>query len=270
MFEFVMEGVKKLAESGEGIKRTIENRQPEPLNRLEGDFREIPAEETGDFSQELSEPSVTGLETVNEAGMYMFDDIGLSDRTKEFASPDYIDKIRAQNEKVDAVLSRQEEVLAANPSDLDFQRSVETLDRYKGTVFEHELKDALSDRFEKADTEQQLVQTEWGATKPDVVMRGALEEMSIGDLKIAKGEDLYIEAKCGSADYIRNEMGHMLQQVEGHGDNSLVVVTQDYLELSPDVRAQFEKQLAEKGSHLYVADVASSELSVGLLSSLNL
>ncbi|MDQ1908947.1 hypothetical protein RAC89_00345 [Paenibacillus sp. GD4] len=270
MFEFIAEGVKKAGAAAETVKQSIEKLPMESMDSLDEYKEAITTEDTIESKEKLKDNTDSDLEAPNEAAPYMTDDTGLNERTKEFADTDYINRIREGNEKVDAVLSRQEEVLSGNPSELEYQRAFETLDRYKGTIFEQELKHSLMDQFETADAEQQVVQTEFGATKPDIVMRGALEDIRIGDLEIGQGEDLYIEAKCGSSDYIRNEMGHILRQVEGHGDNSLVVVTNDYLELSTDVRAQFEKQLAEKGGHIYVADISSTELQAGLLGSLKI
>jgi hypothetical protein len=203
-------------------------------------------------------------------GKYMNDDIGLKEKTAQYGDSQYINEIREQNEKVDQVLSEYERSLTEDPSDLNYQRVDEKIERYKGTIFEHELKDTLKDKFEVVEDKQRIVETEWGETKPDVIARSALEDIKIGDLEIKKGEDLFIEAKCGGADYIRSEMGHMLKQVDGHEGNSLVVVTKDYLDINPDIRADFEKSLAEKGSHIYVADVYSTDISAGLSSSLRL
>ncbi|NHN34401.1 hypothetical protein [Paenibacillus agricola] len=270
MYEFIIEGVKKIASNAEALKSTIETQKLELLDNNGFDFTEFPVEAELDYMQEQTVATDPHLEAMNDRAQYMSDDIGLCDITKDFGNSDYINEIRAQNMKVDIVMSRQEGILSNNPSDLEYQRAAETLNRYKGTVLEYELKDTLANKFESVDVEQQLVPTDWGATKPDVILRGAVEDMRISDLQIAQGEDLYIEAKCGSSSYIRNEMGHILKQVEGHGENSLIVVTRDYMELSPDVRGSFEKQLAEKGSHLYVADVTSTEMNVGIISSLKL
>jgi len=90
------------------------------------------------------------------------------------------------------------------------------------------------------------------------------------DLEVKKGEDLYIEAKCGSPEYIRREMDHILKQVEGHDGNSLVVVTKDYEMIDPEVRAKFESELKGKGSHIYIADISSKEISLGIKNSIKL
>lgn len=250
----IFEGVKQSFEVVEGTKGTIE--VPKEIN----EFPELQKEE-------LALAKVEAAPEMNEVP-YMADDIGLQQQTQEFGNPEYIQEVRSQYDKVDQVLSKAEQSLESDPSDLNYQRVAEGLERYKGTVFEHELKDSLKDHFELVEDKQQLVTTEWGETKPDIILRGAHEDMQIGSLEVQKGEDLFIEAKCGSPEYIRNEFGHILQQVEGHDGHSLVVVTKDYLELSPEVCAEFEKKLSEKGSHIYVVDVASTDISVGLFSSL--
>jgi hypothetical protein len=250
----IFEGAKKTAETAQEIKKAGEVRVAEFSST-----KEISVTETKPIVNEQ-------VETVD----YMFDDIGLNEQTQEFGNPAYIQEIREQNPKVDDVLTRQGELLKSNPSELAYQRAQQTIEQYKGTIVEYQIKDSLIDKFEMAESKQQLVETEWGQTKPDVVMRGASRDMQIGDLQIKKGEDLMIESKCGSAEYIRSQMGHMLQQVEGHDGNSLVVVSRDYLDISPKVRANFEKALAEKGSHLYVGDFSSFEMSAGLRKSMGL
>lgn len=256
-------------ESAEEAKDLNEAGKLETVEKQELSLEEVPFEEQVMYKVEQSQQLEQELQEANEV-KYMSDDIGLRQKSREFGDPDYINEIRNQNEKIDQVLSKYEESLKNDSSDLNYQRVSENLERYKGTVFEHELKDTLKDKFETVEEKQRIVQTEWGETKPDVILRGATEDMTIGDLKIKKGEDLYIEAKCGSPEYIRNEMEHILRQVEGHDGNSLVVVSKDYLEISPEVRLDFEKKLAEKGSHVYVADVTSMDISIGLTTSLRL
>lgn len=250
-FFSIFEMSKKTVESTEAFKDAVGETRLESIKPL--DTVRYDAVETEPF-----------MET------YMQDDIGLHAQTAGFSNPSYIDEIRAEQPKVEIVLSRQEDLLKNNPTDLTYQRAEQTLEQYKGTIFEYQLKDALGDKFQSVEVNQQLVETEWGATKPDVVLRSSLEDIKIGDLDIMKGEDLSIEAKCGSPEYIRSEMGHMLRQVEGHHGNSLVVVTKDYLDLSPHIRSNFEHMLADKGSHIYVADVKSTDMSTGLFSSLKL
>ncbi|MFJ7848132.1 hypothetical protein ACIQZM_09740 [Peribacillus sp. NPDC097206] len=254
----------------EALKGTMETVETAEVGKLEP-VKEIPFDEgllDGYILTDIKPDQE--LQEVIEVDQYMSDDIGLKGKNAEFGDSDYIGEIRNENEKINQVLSKAEVSLQNDSSDLNFQRVSENLERYKGTIFEHELKDSLQEKFEKVEDKQQIVSTEWGETKPDVILRDAQEDMMIGRLEIKKAEDLYIEAKCGSPEYIRNEMGHILKQVEGHEGNSLVVVTKDYLDLSPGVRADFEKKLAEKGSYIYVTDVTASEISVGLFNSLRL
>lgn len=259
----------KMAENLEVVKQAGEVKNREFMDTEIG-VLEFPNTETG---QELEFQNQSLIEDLNREvreAAYMSDDIGLREQTQEFGDPAYIRELREDYPNMDAVFSKNEEILREPGSDLAYQRAADSLERYKGTVFENEIKDSLSNRFELIEAKQMTVETEYGLTKPDVVLRGALEEMQIGDLTVGRGEDLFIEAKCGSAEYIRNQMGHMLKQAEGHEENSLVVVTRNYLDIGPDARAEFEKQLSEKGSHLYVADVQALDLSNGVFSNLKL
>ncbi|NNU78350.1 hypothetical protein [Clostridium estertheticum] len=198
------------------------------------------------------------------------DDIGLQANIKDAGSLSSIEKIRAENPNVEKVLSDSENILKNTTSDLEIQKVDKNLEKYKGTIFENQLKESLKDNFEELDAKQKLVETEFGGTKPDIVLRDAKKDMKISDLEIKKGDDLFIEAKCGSSEYIRSEMGHILKQVEGHEDNSLVIVTKDYERISPQYRADFENELKQKGSHLYVADTFSNEVSLGIRDSLKI
>ncbi|OIJ20745.1 hypothetical protein BKP45_08065 [Anaerobacillus alkalidiazotrophicus] len=272
MFEFsaMVEGLKNIATKTESTQEVYKIEKIKEWDQKDIEMEKLPLEDQWKYKVEYMNPLEQELQNANDAERYMSDDIGLNEKTREFSDPTYIDEIRAKNENVDQVLTRQEESLKTNNSDLNYQRVDEQLERYKGTVFEHQLKDTLKDHFDKVEDKQQVVQVEWGETKPDVILRGSLDDIKIGELEINKGEDLFIEAKCGSSDYIRNEMGHMLKQVEGHDGNSLVVVTKDYLDINPDVRAEFEKKLAEKNSSVYVVDVTATDVSIGLTNSLRL
>jgi len=272
MFEFVsalIEGGRRGLEKTEKTWESAEMQPMEPLNADEWKWDEASLhEQTLHETEQIQEMQLTLQET--EMAHYTVDDIGLQAHSSEFGNPDYINEVRDQYPNVEAVLSRQEEILRSNPTDLQVQRADAIIERYKGTVFECELKDTFGSKFETIEVKQQLVQTDLGATKPDIVLHGALENMNIGDMEISKGEDLSIEAKCGSPEYIRSEMGHMLEQVEGHEGNSLIVVSKDYMDINLNVRANFEKLLADKGSHIYVVDVTSLDISSGLFSSLRL
>ncbi|OIJ14223.1 hypothetical protein BKP37_09070 [Anaerobacillus alkalilacustris] len=272
MFEFsaMVEGFRNIAAKTETTQEVSEIELTKDWDSKNIEMEKFPLEDWRKFEVEYMDQSQQELLNANDAERYMSDDIGLNEKTREFSDPAYINEIRSKNENVDQVLTRQEESLKTNGSDLNYQRIDEQLERYKGTVFEHQLKDTLKDHFDIVEDKQQVVQVEWGETKPDVILRGAVEDMKIGDLEINKGDDLFIEAKCGSSDYIRSEMGHMVKQVEGHDGNSLVVLTKDYLDISPEIRAEFEKKLAEKNSAVYVVDVKATDVSIGLTNSLRL
>jgi hypothetical protein len=211
-------------------------------------------------------------ETLNftDVGKLKEDNIGLQEDVERFSDPDFIDEVRDKNENMDKVITRAEEALKNNPSEIEQQITEKKLERYKGTIFENQLKDVLDDKFNELEEKQRLVETEFGATKPDIVLKDAKEDMSISDLEIKKGEDLYIEAKAGSADYIQKEMPHILKQVEGHEGNSLVVVTKDYEKIPVESRVVFEQDIKVKDSHIYVADISANQLDLGIKDSLKI
>ena len=127
------------------------------------------------------------------------------------------------------------------------------------------LKDSLKNKFESVEDSQRIVSTPEGDTKPDIVLVNAHESIIIGKTVVNKGDDLFVEVKCGDASYIRNEMKHILKQVLGHEGKSVVIVTKDYYNISADKRAEFEANLAEKGSSICVLDVHSKDIEKSII-----
>jgi hypothetical protein len=256
LFVAIKEAVP-IFERGIGEEVSIETDEPFETREMET------------FPEDINNYNPESLNTT-DVGKLKEDDIGLQEDIEKFGEPDFIDEVREKNENMDKVMTRAEEVLKNNPSEIELQKTEKTLERYKGTIFENQLKDVLEDKFNHLEKKQRIVETEFGATKPDIVLKDAKEDMNISDLEIKKGEDLYIEAKAGSADYIQSEMPHILKQVEGHEGNSLVVVTKEYEKIPVESRVVFEQDIKGKGSHIYVADISANQLDLGIRDSLKI
>lgn len=184
-------------------------------------------------------------------------------------SSEGIQNIRDNYENVDKVMRSIKDGLENASSDVDLQKEMKRVERYKGTIFEDMCKESLSDKFESIDIKQKSVETSEGVTKPDIVLHDAKDDFSIGDMEIKKGESLYAEVKCGSADYIESEMPHIQKQVLGHNDGkSVVILSKDYLEIDPNKRAQFEADLKNKGSGVVVTDTYGSQVEDAMLENL--
>lgn len=212
---------------------------------------------------ELQQKNIENIDTQYQ------DDIGLKNNIEIYTSPEGIESIRDIYPNVDIILKDIEDKLGQAKNPLELQKIDSRIETYKGTVFEDINKECLKDKFESIDAKQSSIETSEGVTKPDITLHDAKEDMKIGDLSVKKGEDLSVEVKCGSPEYIRSEMNHMLKQVLGHEGNSLVIVTKDYEKIDSSVRAKFESELKERGSHIYVAEVYADEVSNAIRGNLN-
>lgn len=176
-----------------------------------------------------------------------------------------INKVRDNYPNVDRKLLEIGNDIDNAQSPMDLQRQMSRIGKYKGTIAECMLKDSLKNKFESVEDSQRIVSTPEGDTKPDIVLVNANESIIIGKTVVNKGDDLFVEVKCGDASYIRNEMKHILKQVLGHEGKSVVIVTKDYYNISADKRAEFEANLAEKGSSICVLDVYSKDIEKSII-----
>lgn len=266
MIESLLAAVRETSEAVEPVND--EDKTTNQENTM--NFNEV--SETQEIRKPLEDINVYNPEIVRPTDMEELksDNIELQKDIEKFDDPEFINEVRNNNENMDKVMTKAEETLRNNPSEIERQKTEKALERYKGTVFENELKEALGDKFNSMEEKQKIIETDYGATKPDIILKDAKKDMKISDLEVKKGEDLYVEAKAGSAEYIQSEMPHILKQVEGHEGNSLVVVTNDYEKISPEYRAQFEQDLKAKGSHIYVADLSANQLDFGIKDSLKI
>lgn len=174
---------------------------------------------------------------------------------------DGIDQIREGYTNVDGVLQDIRNKLEYADTDLVLDAQLKRIETYKGTVFEDMLKDTVSPHFKDIEEKQVLIETSEGGTKPDIILRDAVEDLKIGNTEVKKGEDLFCEVKCGKKEYIENQMPHIEKQVLGHQEgNSVVIVTKDYLEIEPGKCAAFEARLEQLNSSICVVDVAAEEV----------
>lgn len=193
-----------------------------------------------------------------------------NERVKSQISSEGIQGIRENYENVDNVLGSIKDGIENSKTDIDLQRQVKRVETYKGTVFEDMCKEGLKDKFESIDSKQITIETSEGLTKPDIVCRDAKEDFKIGNVEVKQGENLYAEVKCGGSEYIESEMPHIEKQVLGHSDGkSIVIVSNDYLQIDPQKRALFESKLREKGSDIIVVDVKASSVEEAIYSNLN-
>lgn len=193
-----------------------------------------------------------------------------NERVKSQVSGEGVQEIRKNYENVDNVLGSIKDGIENSKTDIDLQRQIKRVETYKGTVFEDMCKEGLKDKFESIDSKQTIIETPEGNTKPDIVCRDAKEDFKIGNVEVKQGENLYAEVKCGSAEYIESEMPHIEKQVLGHSDGkSIVIVSNDYLQIDPQKRALFESKLREKGSDIIVVDIKSSDVEQAIYNNLS-
>ena len=187
-------------------------------------------------------------------------------RFSDIASKDGIVELSKTYPEIEKKIESMQDRL----KDAEGPRDLQQLDlegkQYRGIMAEDMVKETLRQNFEKVAEKQETVATEFGNTRPDAVFRDSEVEFSLDDLHVEKGDDLYIEVKTGSKDYIQSEMGHILNQVEGHEGESAVVVSSDYLEIATDRRADFEEKLAEKDSCVVVMDTTAKQIDDAFVS----
>lgn len=188
------------------------------------------------------------------------DSIKLQDKIDKDICAEYIDKLRKDDPKVDEVISKYEKVLN-DPKATEQQkmRAYISLEQYKGTIFEKIFKNELSKYFKEINEKQRTVETVDGNTKPDIELFDAKKDIKIGTRTIGKGENLGVELKCGTDTYIYSQLEHICKQVKAH-ENSIVVVTKDYMELSKEKRVRFEEALEKENAKLYVTDVKAANV----------
>jgi hypothetical protein len=190
--------------------------------------------------------------------------LDLNQRLAEMVSPEGMRDLAREYPNMQEKLEKLEVDYQEAEGPRDYQQIEREIQQYRGIVMENMVEKGLGGNFTEVVEKQQAVQTAEGVTKPDVQLRGAKESFDLGDLHIERGQNLSIEVKSGSADYIQSEFEHILKQVEGHESNSLVITTREYLEIPAEAREAFEERLRERGSHILVSDVPATAVDNAL------
>lgn len=259
MIEQIICAVEKIVES-------VADSASEVSEATSGEYYESDVVENFEHNIEVS----GGYRDINN--IYDGNDISgeFNERVKSQVSSEGIQGVRENYENVDKVLGSIKDGIESSTTDIDLQRQVKRIETYKGTVFENMCKEGLKDKFTSIDLKQITIETPEGLTKPDIVCRDAKEDFKIGNVEVKQGENLYAEVKCGSAEYIESEMAHIEKQVLGHSDGkSIVIVSNDYLQIDPQKRALFESKLRDKGSDIIVVDVKASSVEEAIYNNLS-
>lgn len=207
------------------------------------------------------------LESVRlDSEVRIMTDVEFQARMSDLATPEGLQELATHHPNIEQKLEKLQTDVAGAEGPRDLQRVDIELQQYRGTVAEQMVEASLADAFEAVEQTQRVVETSSGFTRPDVELKHAQKTIELGELVVHPGEDLTIEVKTGSAEYLEREFAHILQQVEGHGDNSLVVFSEEYHQIAPEVRAGFENELAEHGSHVVVLDIETKTIDNALRS----
>lgn len=258
--------IEKIICAVEKIVESVAGNASEVSEAASGEYYEYDVVENYEQNIEAS----GGYRDINN--IYDGNDISgeFNERVKSQTSSEGIQGIRENYENVDNVLGTIKDGIESSTTDIDLQKQVKRVETYKGTVFEDMCKEGLKDKFESIDLKQITIETPEGLTKPDIVCRDAKEDFKIGNVEVKQGENLYAEVKCGSAEYIESEMAHIEKQVLGHSDGkSIVIVSNDYLQIDPQKRALFESKLRDKGSDIIVVDVKASSVEEAIYNNLS-
>lgn len=231
-----------------------------PLNK---EFNEMSAKNSGRIEniRELDKPlnSEREIKIKNE----MAKEISCS--VREMLSGKGVSDIRNKNSNFDKEMNgaRNKFENAKNPAER--MAALNGLEQTKGRAMEYMLKEKLKEKFDNVEEKQRIVETKEGTTKPDLILNSAKESFTIGNTHVKKGEKLGVEVKCGSADYITREIKHIGDQVLGHPDNSVVILTNDYNDMSTSAKKSLLTNLKKRNSSVCVLDISSSEVKEALL-----
>lgn len=125
----------------------------------------------------------------------------------------------------------------------------------KGQLLETATKDALSDSGLTVEAQQRLVDGESGGTKPDVIAKNDTDQpIEVFGITLQPGETLSVECKCGSTEYITNQLNnHIPNQLSGQIGEKVLLTTND-IKGAP---AGLAEQVCEKyGAKLVVPDIS--------------
>lgn len=226
-----------------------------PLNK---EFNEMSAKKSGRIEniRELDKPlnSENEIKIKNE----MAKEISCS--VREMLSDRGIDNLRKQYTNLDKEFNKIEKQIENAKSPAERMAALNQIEQTKGRVMEALVKEVLKGKFDNVEEKQRSVETKEGTTKPDLILNSAKESFAIGGTNVKKGEDLGIEVKCGSAKYMTSEIKHIEEQVLGHPDNSVVILTNEANDMSTSAKNNLLPNLKERNSSVCVLDISSSEV----------
>lgn len=143
------------------------------------------------------------------------------------------------------------------------------LSNLKGEVFEYATRDTLTQNGFTVDTNKVALQGENGKkTYPDIVAHNNTgEAIDLFGTKIAPGETVYIECKCGQKQYLTQQLKyHIPNQLSGHSNGKSFLVTTSNMQevndfLQVKVKNQYNTTLVP--ANINVEDVNKLLLSYG-------
>ncbi len=111
----------------------------------------------------------------------------------------------------------------------DVKKAQLKLSNLKGQVFEYAARDTLAQSGFTVQEGQSAVAGQNGKTFPDIVAKNnSGKTLNLFGYDVAPGETVYVECKCGKAQYIKQQVtsGHLQNQLSGHnGGRSFLVST---------------------------------------------
>jgi len=276
----VAEKVEVAAEA-EATEATIaEAAQEVGASEAESAFNtEIGADSMTEFPDEVgdtvgnsynAEAGNEAAESVSEASVEKpitesYIDEALTDGIRSQLSIDGIDNIcNLYSKRAEEIMKHVEKLKNAKTKAEKFD-AFYGLEQVKGRMFEDMLKIAFRNNFEGEAITQPMLQSTNGIVKADICMKGATRDLQIAGKEIASGQNLWAEVKCGSASYLRQEIPHILEQVSGHPENSMLIVTNDIFDMSIEMQGKLLAGLEANNSNLCVLDISSIEVASSLM-----
>lgn len=252
--EIDSKGIEKLSDASEQIKSKVE-KLDKPLNTDNSEdliIDNMTEDPVNDLDKPLTdETPELGLNELSKE---------LSEKISEMLTNEGIDKLREEYPNLDKELNKIQLELQNAETPAERYRASNKLEQVKGRAMEVMLKDALAEYFDSVDEKQISVETDEGVTKPDIILSNAKNDITIGSTEISQGQDLGVEVKCGADVYIRSQISHILTQVLGHGENSVVIVSSEYNDMTSNAKGNLLNGLEERNSSLCVLDISSSDV----------
>lgn len=149
------------------------------------------------------------------------------------------------------------------------------IDRYKSEIKENEentklkikknlsgeigeliVKNAFLPFAESIETQNRTYLEEGSYTKTDLILKNLKKPIIMGrgqGAGVKEGNDIAIEVKTGTKEYIKNQKEHMLTQIKGHSGSkmSLIICSRDLNDLADDINLKFRNDFKDNGTRVY-------------------